>query len=995
MNTDSIHSSTPIFSPTASCTPEEKSTISENSGKEESELPLETTIRETSLRKIEKIMIPADRKEEMRNSVKDILYNQQPLVKTTTNQFAFLHCSTFLKESGLEGGDKNETVSYWLNLMKSWIAGKEKMADPGLSQAQLLEIQDTMKDSEEFFKIFLLALVIDDGKTPEKVLSLMEKKLGEKGKFYFPSGWGGLPGHFMMLKFHLEKDQVVIEPMTTGGGAEFHQMITKGPHKYKINYKWNPVTIPKDTLFHSELGNTFIKNLIELKDIKTEKLDAPDLYGLIALVGTIKELPQEKQSEIGMTSQRSGTCTETGYHMPVYDVILNDPLATEKNIKRAMYAVKFQSLTDGFRQYRNLTENAFVLFMLREASKSHLIRLLKLYPEILTDKEFFLGYSIGIEILDYSEAEIKKVKQNQSLEIPSTRVTNIKSDYIANLEDIAHNTSQDGEKRADFTIPSPTAEQLTPQKIVDILLDYQARISQQNETLPPNKSNQELFAEIYELMLRLPVTSGDPTDPFWDQVPVNQISQCLSILSNLSLLACKNAYSNPKMDINSKIVDFDRERLLFITARAYDISCQIAPRIPDLKMEGFPFEWNPYNLINFLIRKSPQTSDTLIRIDDNFRKRNKRSIISSQYPLFYPVHKLDDQNHPCAHLAYCKQFVTEQNFEKIKTNSKKCHVNADQCLIMDPDRSLYPQEFYFLQQTAILNNISIQGVDEYKKAFDKNFDPTFFAYQPTSQNDNSPLQLNELEFKYHNLLHPKLKDSNNHPYRHLLGREENAVLNEFINQKFEIKNSTPAGFLPSLEELTLIRSESKLQVQETLGWIAHNLPLLKGSFVQGLIEESLFTQGVLRIALKESYGPTSSKIQETLAHIFNLYSHQAENLSTLLWLVRLGVALESHLRVASSDKPKELTFPDYYAILEEMVAKCESTKKRSLIFQHQLLSFSPLDPDDMKTQDYTHLLSSRLRLEMCGLSLSDDEPNASHSGLDAYIKHRDGLKNLL
>src|SRR5665213_2843849 len=68
------------------------------------------------------------------------ILSESPTIKTSLTQFAFLHCSAELTDSGLEGkSTAKASMQYWQKLTELWLSNPSLLADPNLSKDQVEE----------------------------------------------------------------------------------------------------------------------------------------------------------------------------------------------------------------------------------------------------------------------------------------------------------------------------------------------------------------------------------------------------------------------------------------------------------------------------------------------------------------------------------------------------------------------------------------------------------------------------------------------------------------------------------------------------------------------------------------------------------------------------------------------------------------------------------------------------------------------------------------
>jgi hypothetical protein len=512
----------------------------------------------------------------------EILYSEhggEPYVTTSLRHFANIQASTILRGSSLEGVEIEETLAYWMSLFTLWEKGEGHLVDPGLSLREIQRVKGSLQDCLDFIKIYR-------ANDPQALITLIGEKLSKQKDCYLPVGWTGLPGHFMLAKIQERGDSLVIELLTKGGGAEYHDLVA-GSKKGKVSYKSDTIEIEKGLLLHSKVGLSFFRRLMEMRDDSityvdgSNRLRGTDLYGLFNLLAKWTT-PQPMGSKIGVTPQRSGTCADTGLRMTLFEAIFEtDPTRTAKDIKRSMYAFKMQSLVDGFRQFHHQLEEGRreVVTYLKYAVEEHFTRLAKLYPEWISAEELALGLAIGEEIR--AKVVLAEEKIGESLPVnplPELRQPAGEILRAPALPDVplpeGDGSLSSAPERAAMRLPHFVLECPEPSQVVQTLESWRSQLQEvasQDASLYP-----QLFYQLNLLMNTLPISSGEARDPYWDQIPVRQRSACIEKLAELALLAMMTA---PDMEETQRHYLSRNRRAQRSISHCCCVPCQIMPML--------------------------------------------------------------------------------------------------------------------------------------------------------------------------------------------------------------------------------------------------------------------------------------------------------------------------------------------------------------------------------------------------------------------------------
>jgi hypothetical protein len=694
--------------------------------------------------------VPDERKKELRGLAQKFLYEENegnPYVKTTLRHFSHIHGSTILQDDTLEGGNAADSLAYWLALMIQWENGKAQIVDPKLSKLALAKLKTSLQDCLAFLNLYAST----EPDLGHKILEFLSSKLDKpKSSCYMPSGWAGSPGHFMLIKFTDCGDQIALELMTKGGGSRFHDVISRGSKKEKISYKSIPVMVDRSILF-SKVGASFCQRIRNMLDPNfnrqndTTELDAADLYGLVNLLAA--DTPQDKAETIrsskpplGVTPQRSGTCSDTGLRMPLYEAIFEaHSLDTMTNHKRVLFAFKFQSLVDFFRQMKDQlhdisrgtaeirpddTSLADCCRFLEHAAYEHMTRLTKLYPEKITDDELMLGLAIGEEILDKVQKTNGKIKSLLAPgELPSLYDLHPiqQLEALPPLDEINKSVDQknpilDSAKEDRFAhIPDLFALPPSPEKLLETLDDWFKKLCP--KILPLSDSSNyyghnvyltkprdsEKFYQLIMLIETLPLPTGEIEDPYWDRIPIPQRAKCLEKLARMGLLAGAlfpwNCFLPP---------------LVYAHVRLYDIACQLAPSIPELQMSGLGFESGILDLIDIdyqsVFNRDAELWKKFVQIKSTFDKRQKRQNIPANGYLF-PIElslpkqaSSKNERIPELHWWYLQRFFTPDIKAKLMEEKKRSNSSLSlEAMFVEKHQLFLPSAYTLLQTLAGLN----------------------------------------------------------------------------------------------------------------------------------------------------------------------------------------------------------------------------------------------------------------------------------------------------
>lgn len=870
-----------------------------------------------------------------------------PQITTTMKHFAQIQASTILRGSPLEGGDYLDSLKYWKEVVALWKSDKSAIPS-GLTESQLKNLENSLNDLDDF-----------SNKTTDEKIELIKQKLKENKKCYFPSGWSGTPGHFLMLKFELSGDDVLISPMTKGGGAEFHP-VGEGKHKSKRAYKMDSIAVPIQELLETKSGYSFFARLDKMMDPTIAK-DSPtpitrkDLYGLLNLIG---ELRQSNSKTPGVTGQRSGTCADAGMRMTLYEAVFESESEVSQTAhKRPMHAFKFQSLVDGFRQFRGDLENGDkdAYIYLKYANDEFLTRLNKLYPEIIDEAERNFCLAVAEEIQKHlKEFEIKYPQVITHVSFPNLTTTPIVKSRVP-------------------LSPPETPEQLLAQRVVANTINTEPFLNTKHVMSPTSvvsEINQLLsvlekdcppdvvFNRLYAFVKEFPLATGQTSDPFWDSLSSKDREACLELFEKMVKMAVF-AVSSSK--------DESLCNLLFVmNSKLYDIACQIAPNISKLKIsKKSSFEWSYNDEYRKIALRDADDYKTLDTIAKNFKKRIDRdsavldrhgSLFAQSYMLeYYQPYSIFGMGFggkmpESSHYLYLKQFITSEVRRKENQSNDSFLV---QKLAVDRDNDYMPPSYHQLHNLAYFA-YPFDKDRLNKVARSAKLPPAEFRNQVTADSSGFQIEMKERNRNFVNEVPPLVTFA-------MKSMTENQIyLNKYSNDRTKIDWDTLSDSEKRLmQDIALIALEKDLIVYRTLDWAGKNLHNLRDPRIKLVIEQFLFQFGNIDLAFQNHSKEVGEKFQDFLHRAVSLFAKNPQDQNHLMWLSTISTKFETYVK--NLPTPTEaITTPDFYKILVQLLQTAPSAKRKEIL-DYMIFSFGSLNPSELKVDDVANLLAARFK----------------------------------
>jgi hypothetical protein len=485
-------------------------------------------------------------------------------VKHDAKCFVMLHCSSAIRDTEWEGAKPLQALEYYRALLRL----PDHALDLGISPAALKTIQETLEELIYFFQLYKTA-------SPEEMIQQIQARCSAKGVCYLPSGFSGEKvGHFAVLKITpLADGCFACSMLDQGAGMKFHRLISINGDKLKRDYQSREYAID----FAKPSGKEFLEKIMtiatdrkiyELPLIDKQKpivdYSEDDLYGALECYG--KKLPANPITESkGVTPLRAGACTVTNTKCVERDVLATQHGTDLKTIKRVHFVIKQSSLIEAYKSYlRGTCELKHLEWALRE----YYVRIGKRYPETLSDADLQASIEIGEIIYQRLTEDKRKMIQEKSTAKPLPPLQGEWKKARRQVLAIATesksisivNSVQKEELKAEPKLDTNGCTAHTVVAYLNQAVQYFA--------IPSGKLG---LMELRKFMHSLAAPTGNKEDAYWDSVSEEDAK---IIIEKLSLLI------QYPVTLNCKTYRFEMALI------AYDIAAQLAPRIPELKLEN-------------------------------------------------------------------------------------------------------------------------------------------------------------------------------------------------------------------------------------------------------------------------------------------------------------------------------------------------------------------------------------------------------------------------
>lgn len=455
----------------------------------------------------------------------DQLHAYQTQYKTTqkvhqvdVKRFALMLGDSFIENTKYEGGNPSVTYDYWKTLLNEMKEGQSNISNP-LPQKQIdtvLTDLDNCLSADRLFNEHGQALgeaaKADQKSDMKELLVLIDKHLNsESRRFVLPLQYGekGKSGHvFCAILEKNAQNQILCTILDKGEGSGMHRIVSLS-NKQKRSYCFDPIQFRDPDIFKhdSEIGLALLQLLQKYRFPEPNSkanFKSKEIYNLLLQAGTLLDSPMAVDEEIGVTPQRSGTCSEQVVRLLLRDGIhkLNPAHEGTSIYKKVIFAGKFQILLDAYRSKIDPK-------VLKKGCEEFAVSVLKLKDAGLLSREEWIKSSALIDLVMTETASVLSKEPKVDLLPPLVRKIDPEKrfDFSALQEAPESMPGEQSKKIIDppilFTAPTP-----------ETLLTYLKASAQRME-----KSTSPLtaYCQAVQLIRSLPVPRLED-DPFWDKM---------------------------------------------------------------------------------------------------------------------------------------------------------------------------------------------------------------------------------------------------------------------------------------------------------------------------------------------------------------------------------------------------------------------------------------------------------------------------------------------
>lgn len=858
----------------------------------------------------------------------------------TLNDFSHIHSSARIHATKFDGGDHRDKYKYWETLIQS--LGN----DSKYKEADLDAISKVISDGRNVDDLISLG---KEGEVSNFIIDTLKKD----GVFYLPTGWNHqekniIGGHFAILKFKLEGDQVKCYVINKGAGSQYHPIIEVDGTKVKRDLRSLATTISKEK-FENGTGAEMIKRIVKLgtrptkeKNSNVNPLSESDLYGLLFLFADAI-IRNDGDSFFAAQGQRAGSCAEASLHAAFVDAgkEMSPTLTKEDEVKTFMFKFKQESLVHGFvEHYEEATRDPDVHLMLKDAAEQHAIRVLK--REVLLSEAEIQQASDTAKFILSKLNEMSSKPVVESLPVEQAPQEAPSSPLVNTVDSTGTANETQGYEAAKATkVPHIKPEVIrAPARLVKYL---KSNLQIARARMAANCDPVETFEEIYQLFSTLPHAREEAIGSMiWDSRSINA-KKCFSAICQLNevMAQCgarvevmREVVTKVRFDTKTvtKALPFiDKGKMLEINYRSYDIAAQLAPKISALGISSkMGFTLDQDLIANRKIFSDPKSIAAINQVQENFKARNKGK---EDRMLFPKSIGQSDYHHEYVKKLYG---TISYGIMQMKLGMTPLREEPEVAALNTILKSKLPWEYYQLETLALMSEAIKQNkIEAFNLILQENNSKSKIRRNYFAFSDNF-FMVKEFPFESN---WSRETDTNKRDLRY-----ENNI---YVNRKY----SKTQQKIPADIKQELLALETNASPELVLSWALDNMAHLENPDVRKEIEKILFKFDVLPKSIKESGDELQALANSFLTRAHELYSHNLSDISTLLWILKTTDTLNSHFKANGAPPLNALQTQEVY---NQLHARDLMSEAKASLVEHQLDHFNHIPPNT--PEDYTILL---------------------------------------
>ena len=766
----------------------------------------------------------------------------------------------------------------------------------------------------------------------------IQERFNHQKVIYIPFGYAGGengPGHSIPLKLFRQGNRIEGVFLNLGEGLQMHAEVDLTPAGPCYHFHSFPGHMDFSVLASNQCEEVFAR-LIRLKiepcPLSLNPHSAEDVYLPFYSLCKIQSSFSTPIADRTHKSQLGDTCGIMAALLTVKDVCI-DLGYSNHDIHRLMSLAKLTSILLFYKKLKGGDPTIDEWILLKNGIKEFAISHLKVSDRVLTDEEINYCHALIEPIFTDVLSTIEKGKKislsDQKLYIPQSFSYSFPlDDQLCPIESILYELQAPKKKQKKEEIIIWETPAITPKTALATLCNWVEIASKLCQKNKREKAHLYCFSVISSLEVPHPEKKG-----FWDEVAEQEIPHILNALTRLAQYGIHEEISEKHGLINRNAI------LLGI---GYAISDHLARRKWSKYLNQFasPFYPSRFYLSHYsmfrnsysYVELSPKETffefEMLPHGPSNRRWHQVRIYFEQrQAQSKYTLFNLEDNCAPFDFLAAVNELRATPNASEewsgIKQHFKFLEQFLENAFQEDPSLTLEEKllklwinegDRYLPPEMETLYFFALCSWFSFKRYFDI---PASRIGRTVSGNMVARVGMPKKN--------PVLASSFAQPtiWKEAQKMTENEIQMAVFKIDLEVRDDV-------LRSWFRIFSKPSLQISSVMLWIRHNLPQLSQKQIQRYVEAALFMPGLL-VERIESEPSTIIQLRELIDLGIKYHSKNgSENLETLLFLIRLGIAIESYAPHFSRDT---------LAAYEDFLMDNINDKNKGVIYAHLLFIY--------------------------------------------------------
>ena len=837
---------------------------------------------------------------EQSSSLKGI--EEDACLRISSRQFAHRLVPAYLDGTEIVGTSSHASAVHWIELIALWNLGKALPFPLKISQKHLAELS-------EILQVYAATLKRYSNTWPYEcqaaaAITIEEIQHGTQlGKVYYtPLGYRegvNNNGHAIPLKLRARGKEIEATALNLGEGVHMHPQLDWGISGGHYHFQSFPALIESKTLY-SKRGIEAFTYLILLQiqqcPAQVKGYSADDVYGVLYALGKIQSTFDSQLVDRSSKPQLGDICGDMAITLLVKDVLI-DRGYSKGEIRRLFCLEKLCNILFFYRQLNENGGEVDLWTLLKNGLQDFTIH--SLNSSVLSKQEVEHIHTLLKPINLETRDRIKTLKKTvlKALIPQGSPQTLLDSSFCMSSPKFRFKEHPTIAISCGAQVSTPLLTSPRPENVLASLQKWVKAAKNMIHQKEPLKARQF----IYKAMSFLPIPHPTHHD-FWHDVPegaIEEIATSLALLANLGMYYEEpEGLHYPQISIlltSYAIVDklsrrkwsrfFKDFASPFYPSRFH--LCTFSDLLSNTaqltkKDNFFEFLWLPVGPLNIQWNQIRFYFETL-------QAQSTYTIFALGSPTYNMATEVKEFRKMTFHMeawspAHSQLKFLEPFLEKL--DQQLCTLSLEEQFIllwMNEDCRYIPSIIETLYYLAHHSWQVFQG-----KLFPGN---TLRVPRVVTQNNYISIHDSKPSTTSSNLIS--------------LGCPVSSSVSQFLNIKWKTlsENATqcvenemfhnPIWSLPLYRQWARIFSKPALQITSVIQWMRSHASLLCESEIQQIIEIGLFQPGLLTHKIQQEAGALD-QLRNVIEQSLNHYKSSRANENTCLFLVRLGICIETY-----------------------------------------------------------------------------------------------------